>query len=87
MKALGFQPVDSTSLSRFWFSIVNLHPYTKTSSDTTAPLPDDVVFAKSEGRGEDDREGVVVKYSSSVGAEVQADFICIVYLCVPVYVI
>ena len=27
MKALGFQPVESTSLSKFWFQIVKLHPY------------------------------------------------------------
>ena len=27
MKALGFQPVESTSLSKLWFQIVNLHPY------------------------------------------------------------
>ena len=26
MKALGCQPVESTSLSKFWFQIVNLHP-------------------------------------------------------------
>ena len=29
MKALGCQTVESTSLSKFWFQIVNLHPYTK----------------------------------------------------------
>ena len=27
LKAFGFQPVESTSLSKFWFSEVNLHPY------------------------------------------------------------
>ena len=27
LKALGFQPVESTSLSKFWFQMVNLHPY------------------------------------------------------------
>ena len=27
MKALGFQPVESASLSKLWFSSVNLHPY------------------------------------------------------------
>ena len=28
LKALGFQPVESTSLSKLWFQIVDLHPYT-----------------------------------------------------------
>ena len=27
LKALGFQPFESTSLSNLWFQIVNLHPY------------------------------------------------------------
>ena len=27
MKALGFQTVESTSLSKFWFQMFNLHPY------------------------------------------------------------
>ena len=33
MKALGFQPVESTSLSKFWFQIVNLHPYNVVGAD------------------------------------------------------
>ena len=33
MKALGFQPVESTSLSKLWFQSVNLHPYTEAEYD------------------------------------------------------
>ena len=35
LKALGFQPVESTYLSKFWFQIVNLHPYTKKGEELT----------------------------------------------------
>ena len=33
MKALGCQPLESTSLSKIWFQIFNLHLYNKVSEN------------------------------------------------------
>ena len=54
MKALGCQPVESTSLSKFWFQIVNLHPYT-----AAAVLPE-----SGDGGGGDDDDGETITRGS-----------------------
>ena len=69
MKALGCQPVESTSLSEFWFSDVNLHPYAAARDKDKERARE---AAKKKSAGEVDYV-IVVKTADAKGASTNSN--------------